>query len=643
MSELARLVLTLAVEAAAYTRGLREASDKTKSFTDQLRTSAMEIKAKIDLAQQTIQSFAGAVREAFEFTEEGAQIRQLGESFARTGVDIEALRRAARGTVDDVSLMSQSMTLLAGTSGELRDQLAESLPRLLEIAKASNKLNPTLGDTSFLFQSLATGVKRGSQLLIDNTGITFTASEAYERYAASVGKTADELDDTEKKLALLQMTLERGQTLIDQAGGTTESYADAWAQLRAEVENTTNAMKAQAAELAGPLMRGMAEQLALVRRVREDYGDAAASAAYFHSTFRTGGRTLADYRKELELNARAIEAGTAAIAQGYRDVGTAARVQRDYRQEITRTNSVLSGTALLTLQYNYAIESQAEAVDRATSRFRYWQDVLRRGIVPDMQALTAIMAGPLREENERYAQEQEELTSRARELSETLQELEATHGRLTGATRRYIDNSKKIAEVREEYQQTQDKLAELTAAHEESTKRILFDLLSQRAAIDGLTEAEFLALQRVAEQWGLIDEKTLRAVESFDGWVRRLDEGKDTVDEFTERVVRMGERMLELPKEHTFTIRINQIGNMPLPSDLTRPWERGEPPQFMAAGGFLPPGGIGIVGDNGPEVIQVTPAGARVAPITNNWNITFHEATNPVGAVEMMRALYGVD
>jgi hypothetical protein len=72
----------------------------------------------------------------------------------------------------------------------MNDALTAALPQLLEIAKASNALNPTLGETTFLFESLATGVKRGSQLMIDNTGITFSQSEAYARFAEKVGKSA---------------------------------------------------------------------------------------------------------------------------------------------------------------------------------------------------------------------------------------------------------------------------------------------------------------------------------------------------------------------------------------------------------------------------------------------------------------------
>ena len=71
-----------------------------------------------------------------------------------------------------MKLMSATSTLLAGTSGDLATALGNATPQLLEIAKAANKLNPSLGDTAFLYESIATGVKRASPMILDNLGLT---------------------------------------------------------------------------------------------------------------------------------------------------------------------------------------------------------------------------------------------------------------------------------------------------------------------------------------------------------------------------------------------------------------------------------------------------------------------------------------
>ena len=95
-----------------------------------------------------------AAKKAFEFGQRGAEVAQTSESFdlliEKVGATpnlLEELRAASRGTISDMSLMSSTATLLAGASGDLGTALANSTPKLMEIAKAANKLNPSLGDT----------------------------------------------------------------------------------------------------------------------------------------------------------------------------------------------------------------------------------------------------------------------------------------------------------------------------------------------------------------------------------------------------------------------------------------------------------------------------------------------------------------
>ncbi len=89
--------------------------------------------------------------------------------------------------------MQQANTALAGSSGQLATEMGAALPKLLEAARAAAKLNPAYGDAEFMFQSLVGGIKRGTPLLIDNTGIVLKVGEATEAYAKSIGKSVTEL------------------------------------------------------------------------------------------------------------------------------------------------------------------------------------------------------------------------------------------------------------------------------------------------------------------------------------------------------------------------------------------------------------------------------------------------------------------
>ncbi len=194
-------------------------------------------------------------KKAFDLSREGANLNQLRDSFELMNQEVfktpgllDNMSAAARGTIKEADLMAGLLKLTAGASDELAGKLAANAPQLLEIAKASNKLNPQLGDTAFLYDSIATGIKRASPLILDNLGIVVKVGEANEKYAQQLGKTVEALTAEEKQVALLNAVLESGDQLIQQVGGNVDSQADAWARLEVKVGESTDAFKQHLAE-----------------------------------------------------------------------------------------------------------------------------------------------------------------------------------------------------------------------------------------------------------------------------------------------------------------------------------------------------------------------------------------------------------
>lgn len=220
-----------------------------------------ELKSQIDLAAGAIRTVGKVVSQALDFGQQGAAITQTTQSFERMNEEIfktprlmDDLRAASRGTITDVGLMQGVLKLTAGTSDELGRTMAQAAPQLLEIAKASNKLNPSLGDTAFLYDSISTGIKRASPLILDNLGIVVKVGEANERYAEQLGKSVAALTAEEKQMALLNATLDAGGKLIDQVGGNVDSTTDAYDRLRVQNENLINNVKELANQALTPLI-----------------------------------------------------------------------------------------------------------------------------------------------------------------------------------------------------------------------------------------------------------------------------------------------------------------------------------------------------------------------------------------------------
>lgn len=185
----------------------------------------------------------------------GAPLVGLGESFdkltASVGIASQTLltdlRAASLGTVADFDLIRQANVALAGATGEFGKQFGQNLPKLLEIARVQARA--TGQSVDYLYQSIITGIKRGSPLLIDNIGLVLKVGEANKTYAESVGKTVEQLTAEEKQIAILNATLEAGQGVLDVYGEQQETNAEKLARAQATITNTLDTL-ALAVQLA---------------------------------------------------------------------------------------------------------------------------------------------------------------------------------------------------------------------------------------------------------------------------------------------------------------------------------------------------------------------------------------------------------
>jgi hypothetical protein len=119
------------------------------------------------------------------------------------------LQEASRQTLSLQEIMTTgSRAILLGIQ---QDKLVD----LMKIARAASK---AMGTTvSEAFSDISLGIGRQSRLILDNLGIIVRVGVAYDRYAASVGTTADALTDFEKKQAFQNAVIEAGQDIVDRS------------------------------------------------------------------------------------------------------------------------------------------------------------------------------------------------------------------------------------------------------------------------------------------------------------------------------------------------------------------------------------------------------------------------------------------
>ena len=218
----------------------------------------------------------------------------LAQSANTTGdVLLASLNKAAQGTIADAQLIQSANTGLLLSQG----RIAKELPRLIEIARASAKA--TGQEVGFVFDSLVRGIARGSPLIIDNAGITLDAAGAFETYAKSIGKSADELTKAEQQQATLNAVVAAGNDIIAKTGGAAESNATSIARMSAATENLKNNIAVLVANGLGPLAAGAAQATTSAVTASEQAG-AAVRRAF------SGAETFDAYQQRIQLVGNAL-------------------------------------------------------------------------------------------------------------------------------------------------------------------------------------------------------------------------------------------------------------------------------------------------------------------------------------------------
>ena len=156
---------------------------------------------------------------------------------------LDKVRAASQGLVTDFDLMAsanQALTLGLVQSEEEFAALAESAIALGQAAGRTAKES---------IDDLVTGLGRQSTEVLDNLGIILKADDAYQTYAASIGKAAKDLTDAEKKTAFMAVGLERAGEAAQRVGGINVTAADQLTQFRNSMQNIIDS----ASDSLGPL------------------------------------------------------------------------------------------------------------------------------------------------------------------------------------------------------------------------------------------------------------------------------------------------------------------------------------------------------------------------------------------------------
>lgn len=256
-----------------------------------------------------------AIHKAFEFSQEGAQLQRLEDSFKEVADQaggsseriLYALQKASLGTVSNNDIILSSNRAMMLGLGADADKLAE----LMQVAAFRGR---AMGlSTTQAFNDIVTGVGRASPMILDNLGIVVNAADTNEKYAESIGKTASELTKQEKTQALLNAVLEEGNRQVEAAGGLAVDTAAKYEKLEAQSENLFNLWKKQSGEALEPVVEWLGDALEASNNYELAIQRSGLTYEEFTQAAKDAGMSVNAYTEEVLSSSDAAEGSVEAM------------------------------------------------------------------------------------------------------------------------------------------------------------------------------------------------------------------------------------------------------------------------------------------------------------------------------------------
>lgn len=269
--------------------------DKSVNMLNKIATLDLGLtgmQAALSTIQQVGQVIGETSQAGAQFSRLEGSFQSLASSMGTNGTQIiSAIESVTQGTLSQSVIMQQANNaMLLG--------VADSADEFETLAKIAVDRGRAMGiSMEYAFESIVKGVGRLSPLILDNLGIVLDADKTYGEFAATLGKTADQLSDAEKRAALIARLKEE---VSDFDSSQVMDAAGAWERLGASMENAAASagswLNANTPVLE--TLKGIADVLDVVSGRMSD--NTSTQAKGIATEIAGAKEILESYRKELE-------------------------------------------------------------------------------------------------------------------------------------------------------------------------------------------------------------------------------------------------------------------------------------------------------------------------------------------------------
>lgn len=233
--------------------------------------------AGVGVVLGTIGVAALALNESMDMVFDAERIQQVNDQF-------ELLSKNAGISADDLKnglekssggLLSTTDLLKAANKGLVELGVsAKQLPQIMELARQATVVFG--GDLTTNFDNINQAIATGNVRLLRHLGIVVDQKAAYDKFAASIGITADELSQQGKQQAVLNAILEKGNAEFKGVNLNSTEAINLWQQSKVAAKEFGESIALAFNAIAGPAIVTFLKGLSTISKVmREDLPQAA--------------------------------------------------------------------------------------------------------------------------------------------------------------------------------------------------------------------------------------------------------------------------------------------------------------------------------------------------------------------------------
>lgn len=299
----------------------KAAERAAKEIADAQKQAAHEAEQAWHRNMEALANIAITARAVFDIVVAGAQrFKALGDSIDRVTNIYNSLNGSIKEMQEATDGEVSAIDLITTKNRAFEKDLHLTDAQFGIVAAGADAFADSLGvNTKEALDKIIDGLATGKKKLLEHAGVVFDVDKAYEKYAKSIGTSAEKLSEHGKQIAFAQAGLRALDEKLGKSGGVARDFSHEWESVMATLGNQWDQILLKLGKFVLDFERTFTVDIPNLLKIGlaqiKDIADKAIGGRHNYAE-----QARADYAKEIYqsegVNMKGVEAAKARLAAG---------------------------------------------------------------------------------------------------------------------------------------------------------------------------------------------------------------------------------------------------------------------------------------------------------------------------------------